>query len=79
MAVEVLRAWRLIQDQEFRRLGAGRNADRHVFTRMDGEWNSPRGLSHAFQDVVKKLMFQASPYTDYATLTSRICTGITPM
>ena len=53
MSLSVLQAWRRRQDEEFLRLGRGRDDQRHVFTREDGDWYSPRHVSKLFRDAIR--------------------------
>jgi integrase len=54
-AIPVIKEWKISQDREHLRLGQGRDDNRLVFTREDGEWYSPRSMSHMFSDAIKKI------------------------
>ena len=54
-AVLALQSWRRQQDEEHLKLGLGRDDKRLVFTRQDGDWYSPRSISHAFTRAVAKI------------------------
>jgi integrase len=54
LAIEELRRWRVVQAEEFLRLGMRDDAGRHVVTQADGEPLRPRSLTHvmsAFLDA----------------------------
>jgi integrase len=48
----MLKKWKVKQDQEHLKLGAGKDTKRLVFTRRDGEPYSPRAISKEFERLI---------------------------
>jgi integrase len=54
-AIDVLRRWRVKQNEEHLRLGAGHDDKRLVFTRRDGETYSPKAITRRFDKAIRKI------------------------